>query len=84
MVTLRGLHLEVTPLAEQPPRFRAHGSRDAWSVLARDVVANGGRLVSLWASDRRPLGEGYAVNAAYALAEGLLWVSLPLAGGGAG
>lgn len=79
MGTLRGLHLEVTSLAAEPPRFRAHGSRDAWSVLARDVVANGGRLVSLWASDRRPLGEGYAVNAAYALAEGLLWVSLPLA-----
>ncbi len=56
-----------------------HGNVDAerWVAAARSVHAAGGRLVSLWGSDRG--AAGLAVNAAYALPSGLQWVDLPLA-----
>ncbi|MBI4696231.1 MAG: NADH-quinone oxidoreductase subunit C [Gammaproteobacteria bacterium] len=58
-----------------------HGLVDAegWRNAAEAVRAGGARLVSLWATDRRPLGEAYVVNAAYAIPEGLVWIGLPLA-----
>ena len=58
-----------------------HGRVDAagWRNAAETVRASGGRLVSLWGSDRRPLEGGYAVHAAYAIPAGLVWLSLPLA-----
>ena len=52
---------------------------DAWQVAARAVAAAGGRLVSLWGADRRwREAGGFAVCAAYALADGLAWLELPL------
>ena len=50
-----------------------------WQVAARAVAAaTGARLVALWGADRRGRRGGFAVCAAYALAEGLVWLDLPL------
>ncbi|HEX4926990.1 MAG TPA: NADH-quinone oxidoreductase subunit C [Burkholderiales bacterium] len=46
--------------------------REGWLVAAQ-----GGRLVSLWGTDRGGR-DGFAVSAAYATARGLDWVELPL------
>lgn len=71
-----GLQLEFTTLAAPLPIH--HGRTDAagWSACARHVAEAGGRLVSLWGSDTSR-DEAY-VAAAYASAEGLLWVELDL------
>ncbi len=60
------------------PIHRAMVSTDQWLETAAAVAVAGGRLVSLWGSDRRPVDGNFAICAAYALAEGLLWVELPL------
>ena len=81
MAVRRFLKQDATRLSVAPPCWRAEVTRDVWSSLVRDVREGGGRLVSLWGSDRRPMGEQFVVHVAYALADGLLWVSLPLAAG---
>jgi len=75
-----GLDLEFDRLPAPLPIWRARVDADAWQVAARAVAAAGGRLVALWGADRggRAAG-GYAVCAAYALADGLAWLDLPLA-----
>jgi Ni,Fe-hydrogenase III large subunit/Ni,Fe-hydrogenase III component G len=40
------------------------------------LKAGGARLVALWASDEMP---GYAIHAAFATAQGLAWITAPLA-----
>lgn len=68
-----------------PDSTRLPGAMPAWHAsgnlraLAERVHARKGRLVALWASDERPRGAGFAVHAAFALREGLLWASMPLA-----
>ena len=47
-----------------------------WTRVARMIRAEGGRLIAIWGSDRRPLEECYTVSAAYAAAEGLLWLRM--------
>lgn len=49
-----------------------------WSALALAVAEARGRLVSLWGGDERAAGNGLAVSAAYATADGLLWAKLHL------
>jgi Ni,Fe-hydrogenase III large subunit/Ni,Fe-hydrogenase III component G len=61
------------------PMQRATVTREQWRAAPAAVAEVGGRLVSLWGSDRRGLDGGFAVSAAYALAEGLAWLSLPIA-----
>ncbi len=61
------------------PMQRATVTRQQWRAAPAAVAAVGGRLVSLWGSDRRGLDGGFAVSAAYALGEGLVWLSLPIA-----
>lgn len=62
------------------PIFRAQLVRKSWKAAASLVRSLGGRLVSLWATDRRPIDGTLAVHAAYATRSGLAWVTLPLAG----
>ncbi len=47
-----------------------------WVRVARQVRAEGGRLVSIWGADRRPLADHELVSAAYCVPEGLLWLRL--------
>jgi len=51
-----------------------------WSAGARAFAASGAPLVALWASDRRDLGEGFVVFAAYAAADGLACLRLKVSG----
>ena len=53
---------------------------DGWLKLAAAFAAAGAPLVSLWGSDRRDLGEGFVVYAAYAAADGLACARLPVRG----
>jgi Ni,Fe-hydrogenase III large subunit/Ni,Fe-hydrogenase III component G len=62
------------------PVYRAEVDAAQWTGVCRQVAEQGGRLVALWGSDDRQDGRGYAVHAALATRDGLVVVSLPLAG----
>src|SRR5690606_13018892 len=57
-----------------------HARVDAvqWRAAATTVRESGGRLVALWGGDRRGNGGGFVAHAAFALADGLVWLELPL------
>ena len=75
-----GLELEFDRLPAPLPIWRARVDADAWQVAARAVAAAGGRLVALWGADRGGReASGLAVCAAYAVADGIAWLDLPLA-----
>ena len=70
-----GLTLALERLPAPLPIWRGSVDADAWQVAARAVAANDGRLVALWGSDRGRRGPGgFSVCAAYALADGLVWL----------
>ena len=74
-VQIPGLTLELDRLPAPLPIWRGSVDADAWQVAARAVAASGGRLVALWGADRRlARAGGFAVCAAYALADGLVWL----------
>ncbi|CAG4884517.1 Ni,Fe-hydrogenase III large subunit [Georgfuchsia toluolica] len=78
-MSIPGLNLEslFTP---SPVRF---GVLDAgsWLAAAQAVADNGGRLVSLWGTERHSSASGFAVSAAYATQDGLAWLDLHLPAG---
>jgi len=78
-VRIPGLELDLERLPAPLPTWRASVDADAWQVAARAVAAAHGRLVALWGADRgwHDAG-GFAACAAYALAEGLVWLDLAL------
>jgi Ni,Fe-hydrogenase III large subunit/Ni,Fe-hydrogenase III component G len=78
-VQLPGLELPSDRLSAPLPIRRARVDVDQWQVAARAVAAAQGRLVALWGADRswQDAG-GFAICAAYALADGLVWIDLPL------
>src|SRR5438105_1788546 len=49
-----------------------------WLDAAKTAFGVDGRLVSLWGSDRRAIDGTFAVSVAYAVREGLLWLTLPI------
>ncbi|MBI1394553.1 MAG: Ni,Fe-hydrogenase III large subunit [Betaproteobacteria bacterium] len=49
-----------------------------WRAGAEALSRESGRLVALWGSDRRDLGEGFDVQAAFAVRDGLLVLRLPV------
>jgi len=75
---LPGLHCTFDRLPGPMPVFRGRLARKTWKSAASLARSLGGRLVSLWASDRRPIDGHFAVHAAYATGSGLAWVTLPL------
>ena len=76
---ISGFSLDCERLAAALPVWRATVRSENWTVVARGVVEEGGRLLSLWASDRRRgAAGGLVVSAAYVVTEGLLWLELPL------
>src|SRR3989442_11578865 len=60
------------------PIFRAQVTRKSWKSAASLARSLGGRLVSLWATDRRPIDGQIAVHAAYGFGGGWAWLTLPL------
>ena len=74
-----GLELEFDRLPAPLPIWRASVDADTWQVAARAVAAARGRLVAVWGTDRGwSESGGFAVCAAYALADGLAWLDLQL------
>lgn len=73
-----GLDLELQRLPAPMPIWRGTANSDDWLAAAKSVAESGGRLVSLWGSER---DDGFVVCAAYGLPDGLAWLDLPLAGG---
>ncbi|MCK9285565.1 MAG: NADH-quinone oxidoreductase subunit C [Rhodocyclaceae bacterium] len=78
---LSDLGIALTPLTAPLPIFRGNVGPADWIAVAATVAAGGGRLVSLWGSDRRQeSAAAFVVAASYALQEGLVWIELPLTG----
>ncbi|AKU13333.1 subunit of formate hydrogenlyase-like membrane complex, related to large subunit of hydrogenase [Azoarcus sp. CIB] len=73
-----GLDCRFERIDAPVPIFAARVHAAQWSALALAVAEAKGRLVSLWGSDERAAGDGFAVSAAYASADGLLWAKLGL------
>jgi Ni,Fe-hydrogenase III large subunit/Ni,Fe-hydrogenase III component G len=73
-----GFHSELTRLPGALPIW--HGVTDAadWQAAADAVTPAAGRLLALWGSGGGSQGAP-AVHAAYAMADGLAWLELPLA-----
>ncbi|MCL4182250.1 MAG: NADH-quinone oxidoreductase subunit C [Burkholderiaceae bacterium] len=77
-----GLDLPFELLPAPLPMWRAQVAREHWQAAAHRIAGAGGRLVALWGADRRG-GSGagdFAVCAAAALPEGLVWLELALHG----
>ncbi|THF60296.1 hydrogenase large subunit [Pseudothauera rhizosphaerae] len=73
-----GLGIDFERLATPLPIWHGAVDADRWEALARAVAEARGRLVSLWAGDRRATGGGFVVSAAYAGLDGLLIAELTL------
>jgi len=74
-----GLELASKRIPTPLPMWRAPVDAAQWQAAARAVSAAQGRLIALWASQRSGHeGDGFAVCAAYALADGLVWLDLAL------
>jgi Ni,Fe-hydrogenase III large subunit/Ni,Fe-hydrogenase III component G len=73
---IAGLTLE--PLAGAVPAWRATCNAGEWLGACAAIAQGGGRLAALWASDERDARGGYAVHAALAAYEGVLWLELPV------
>jgi len=72
--------LDLQPLAGAMPAAVVAVDDAQWSAAAEAFAIAGVRLVALWGSDRRDLGEGFVVMAAYAAADGLACLRLRAAG----
>ncbi|HEY7759698.1 MAG TPA: NADH-quinone oxidoreductase subunit C [Burkholderiales bacterium] len=68
----------LQPLPGAMPVWRGTVDAAAWRATAPVVREQGGRLVALWGSDEA--ADGFAVHAALAVRQGVLWLTLPLAG----
>jgi Ni,Fe-hydrogenase III large subunit/Ni,Fe-hydrogenase III component G len=68
----------LQPLPGAMPVWRGAVDAAAWGATAQAVREQGGRLVALWGSDEA--ADGFAVHAALAVRQGVLWLTLPLAG----
>jgi Ni,Fe-hydrogenase III large subunit/Ni,Fe-hydrogenase III component G len=75
-VRLAELDLAFTPIGGAVRASTAAVTEGQWSAIAQAVARDGGRLVSVWGSDRRDLGDGLVVLAAYALDDALACVQL--------
>jgi Ni,Fe-hydrogenase III large subunit/Ni,Fe-hydrogenase III component G len=75
---LPGLNCTFDRLPGPMPVARARLTRKSWKAAASLVRSLGGRLLSQWGSDRRPIDGQFAVNAAYATGSGLVWLTLEL------
>ena len=53
---------------------------EQWSAAASSFATERAALVALWGSDRRDLGEGLVIHAAFRASDGLACLRLPLSG----
>jgi Ni,Fe-hydrogenase III large subunit/Ni,Fe-hydrogenase III component G len=72
-----GLTVDFEQLPAPLPVLRSTVQADDWLAVPMTLLKSGGRLLSLWGTDRGEAG-GYALSAVYAAREGLVWLDLPL------
>ncbi len=81
---LDGLSIEVARIPGAATAWRAEVDAAQWAETCRQVREQGGRLAALWGTDAREegsnKGRGFAAHAALVAREGLIVLSLPLAG----
>jgi Ni,Fe-hydrogenase III large subunit len=73
-----GIHAELTRLPGALPAWHGVADAEAWTAAADGVAQAGGRLLALWGAGGGTQGAP-RVNAAYVMADGLVWLELPLA-----
>jgi Ni,Fe-hydrogenase III large subunit/Ni,Fe-hydrogenase III component G len=80
--------LTLQPLTAPLPIGWVQVGATGWLTHAQAVHEQGGALVALWASHASEIGadgalsvRATAINAAYSVAQGLVWLQLPLADG---
>jgi Ni,Fe-hydrogenase III large subunit/Ni,Fe-hydrogenase III component G len=72
-------NLQLERLGAPLPIWHGVVDRARWQSIARQVSQTHGRLVSLWGRDAAHTESGRrVVSVAYAVADGLLWLDLPL------
>lgn len=85
---LSALDIDLQRLPAPLPMWRGCVDGACWRAAAQTLAAQGGRLVSLWASRRQaepaPSATRNVACAAYATSEGLFWLELPVGDDGAG
>lgn len=75
---LPNLPYSFSKLPSPLPICRDSVNASQWREIAVAVQESGGRLVSLWGSDRRETDGHFVICAAYASRTGLFWIELPL------
>ena len=79
---ISGLNLDLDQLPAPLPIYRGTVRPDEWLAFPAALTETGGRMVSVWGTDRRhDKSGGFSVSAAYAVREGLVWLDLQLAAG---
>ena len=77
-MNIAGLSVDLQRLLTPVPVWHARVSADDWRAAALAVREAGGRLLALWGAAP---AQGPAVCVAYVVADGLLWLTLPLGSG---
>ncbi len=70
--------IPIEPVPGAVASWRAEVDDAGWRRLCEQVRERGGRLLALWASDRRPGGSGFAMHAALVIRSGLVCLTLPV------
>ncbi|MFM0489660.1 hydrogenase large subunit [Paraburkholderia graminis] len=75
--------VRLSDFAGRSSAFLARVDHATWIRAAATICEAGGRLISLWGAEEAP--GIFAISAAYALEDGILWLQLPVGDGhGAG
>lgn len=78
-MNLPDFSLDLEHLATPLPMWRTQCVSSDWQAIAHAVAASDGRLISLWGSERRNNEIAiFVASAAFATAEGLLILEMPL------
>ncbi|MEO8655639.1 MAG: NADH-quinone oxidoreductase subunit C, partial [Ramlibacter sp.] len=81
-MTVAGLNLPLQRLPAPLPLWHGRVDAERWHAAARNVAHAGGRLLSLGGSDSTQHGDTMlVVSAAYAMADGVVWLDLALGDG---
>lgn len=70
--------ISLDPVPGAVASWQAEVDDVGWRRLCEQVRDRGGRLLALWASDRRPGGSGFAMHAALVIRSGLVCLTLPV------
>jgi Ni,Fe-hydrogenase III large subunit len=73
--------IPLTPLPGSAPVWLAEVGKEDWIRIARTIRDEGGRLISVWGRHQSAAGlapDRFILSAAYCVAEGLLWLRLPV------